>query len=268
MVYEIDFNGYISREFKKLIQFFNEDNSLYDFSNSGNVVLKLYKDNENPLTIVGVKNIPNSTVEFTFDPVTHNNELGRWEYVIEDNKTDSSVIKIGHGNYAVSEYTGFSSSVLSFLHTELPTNIQLTANFINQRLMYWRLILQDAFEITDANLSQDSAWPTLVNAMLAKLVVYDALDQASRGAYMQFIGYQNNQATPQGTIKKVETGPTSVEHFDISTAVKNALYAPQGGKSFFEVITESLCGLANRLKVKLPMCSGNKICISPIVYKN
>ena len=143
-------------------------------------------------------------------------------------------------------------------------------DYRNQRIMYWRRFLQGAFEITDANLNIESAWPTLVNALLAKLVVYDALDLAAKGSFVQFLGGSYTDATTVGGggLKAVETGPTRVEYYDTASSAKQAFSSSMGNMSMFDAIKQSLCGLAKYLEVKVPMCEASNPIIAPKVYSN
>jgi len=265
VVKEVDFSAYLNRSCQKVFKFVDSSGSLYDFSDSTSVTLKFYKDILIPLEIMGSIDIVEATVTFTLNSTLHTNETGYWEYTIEDNKSGEYIL-IGKGNIVVEEFVPFSNTFNAFLSTELPYNLTLENNFINQKLLYWRTILQEAFDISDADLEIESAWPMLVNALLAKLVVFEALELAARGSYVQFLGgsFADSTNTGGGNIKKIETGPANAEFYDMGGSINKLFYAPMGGISFFDTLKSSLCGLSNKLKVKLPMCKGNTIGISPI----
>lgn len=270
MVREIDFKVFLNKNASKVFKFENDDSSNYDFNDSTSVILKFYKDPDTPLEINGSIDPLTAEVTFVFLSATHTDVLGNFEYVIEDTKSGGSIIPIGKGNIIVENYIPFSNSIDAFLVSELPANLSVTENFTNQRLLYWRLILQKAFNISDEDLETESAWPKLVNILFAKLVVYDALMLAATGSFVQFLGGSFTDTTTMGSggIKSVETGPTKVEYYDTATSAKNALTAPAGGSSMFDILKSSICGLSNHLKVKLPMCEGKNIPIHPKYYQN
>ena len=270
MIREIDFKAYQDKNLSKTFKFLDDDGNDYDFTGTTAVILKLYKDPDTPLEITGdLTAMGNALITFIFSSSTHTDALGAWEYRIEDNKP-AGITPIGKGNFIVEEYIPFSEAIEAYIRSELPANLTLTTDFQNQRIIYWRRILQLAFEITDANLNIESEWPTLVNALFAKLVVYDALMLAASGAFIQFLGGDYTDATTigGGGVKSVETGPARVEYFDTASSAKQAFSSSEGDLSMFEALKEGLCGLANHLGIKLQMCKGNDTIIVPEYHQN
>ena len=114
----------------------------------------------------------------------------------------------------------------------------------------------------------DSAWPVMVNALIAKLVAYDALMLAAKGSLLHFLGGDYTQSTGQGgPISKIETGPSNVEYHSISSALEQLLKGGAQG-STLDGLTSDICGLASFLKVKVPMCKGRKMILGPKYYQN
>lgn len=244
---------------------FTDDDGVYDFTDS-TVILRLYK--ETPVEIDCTFDLATGTVTVPFT-TAHTDTLGLFEYVIEETKADTSVIPLVKGNIEILDYVPFSQNIEAFLASELPSNLTLTSNYRNQRIMYWRLFLQSAFDIPDEDLNTESAWPTLVNILFAKLVVYDAMMLAATGSFIHFLGGSyTSTSTLSGNTKSVETGPTKVEYYDISSSAKNALTSSGGGVSMLDVLKSSICGLSNKLRVKLPMCDAKNKVISPKYYQN
>ena len=265
-VKEIDFKLVRAKIESKVFKFTNSDGTVYDMTDS-TAVCHLYltgTPTDIPCTIdVGTGKV---TVPFT---ATHSAGLGVFEYILEEIKISTEVIPLVQGNIQVIEYVPFSESIEAFLRSELPANILLTEDYRNQRILYWRYILQDAFLIADVDLNIESAWPTLVNALLAKLVVYDALMLSARGSFMAFLGGDYTTTdTIGGTISKIETGPTNVEYFDTAKGLESMLKPNSSGQTGLETLTDDICGLANHLRVKVSMCKGNKIPISPKYFQN
>jgi len=266
---EIDFKLIKDKIESKVFKFTNADESVYDMTDS-TAVCKFYKAPTPPVEITCNIDVPNGKITIPFT-AAHADTLGTYEYIVEEDVGGGgTILPLVKGNIEVLDYVPFSESIEAYLRSELPANLTLTPDYRNQRIMYWRRILQAAFEISDADINKESVWPTLVNALLAKLVVYDALMLSASGAFIQFLGgdYTDTTTIGGGGVKSVETGPARVEYFDTATSAKNAFASSSGDLSMFEALKQGLCGLANYLKVKLPMCDGNVIPIPPKYYEN
>ncbi len=266
-IQEIDFQLIENKAEAKIFRFTDAEGAVYNMVGSS-AICKLYLT-ATPTDIVCTINEVAGTITVPFT-TTHSANLGTFEYIIEETKSGGAIIPLVKGNIAVLQYIPFSESIEAYLRSELPANLTLTMDFQNQRIMYWRRILQGAFEITDEDINTESAWPTLVNALLAKLVVHDALELSLKGSYVQFLGgdYTSTETVGGGGVKSVETGPTKVEYYDTATAAKSATASSSGSQSTYEILKESVCGLANFLRVKLPMCLQDKHPVSPIYHQN
>lgn len=266
-VKEIDFQLVEDKAASKVFKFTNEDGSVYDMTSSTAKLLLYLTDTPTEIVCSIDVNTGKITVPFTS---THTENQGTFEYVLEETKVTLEVVTLVKGNIMVIEYVPFSQSIEAYLNSELPANLTLTMDFRNQRIMFWRQILQSAFNISDANLNVESAWPDLVNALLAKLVVYDALMLASIGSFVQFLGgdYTSTETIGGGGVKRVTTGPTEVEYFDTAQSARQAFSATTGQISQFEALKEGLCGLSSYLGVKLHMCPDSKQIIVPQYHQN
>ncbi len=262
---EIDFTLYIGKSQSRTFGFTNEDDTVYDFTNS--TVKLLFYLTAIPLEVSGFVTILTGKVLFNFnssDLVTE----GKYEYVIEETKQNGSKVLLSGGNILLKEYRPFSEVIDAYLSTELPANIILTENYRIQKITYWRRFLQSAFGIAENSLEIDSAWPVMVNALIAKLVAYDALMLAAKGSLIHFFGGDFTQTSGQGgPVSKIETGPSNVEFFSVGQVLEQVLKAgPQG--SALDTLTSDICGLASFLRVKVPMCKAAKIPMIPRFYTN
>jgi len=268
-IQEIDFQLIENKAANKVFKFTNADGSIYDMTAS-TAACKLYLDPGSPTNIVCTIDVPNGKITIPFT-TTHSATIGTSEYILEENVGGGgTILPLVKGNIMVVPYTPFSQSIEAYLNSELPANLTISMDYRNQRITYWRKILQSAFNISDVNLHIESSWPDLVNALFAKLVVYDALELATRGSFIQFLGGDYTDVTEigGGGVKSVETGPTKVEYYDTSTSVKNAFSASPGSMSAFDVLRSSVCGLADHLRVKLPMCPSFMVPIKPQYHQN
>jgi hypothetical protein len=264
---EIDFQLIKDKDKSKVFLFTNSDGSIYSMTGS-TAICKVYIDPQTPTEIT-------CTVDATLGRIIvpflalHTSALGLFEYVIEETKTGNVIVPLIKGNITVINYTPFSETIEAYLRSELPGSVTLTEDFRNQKIIYWRKLLQTAFSISDANLNIESAWPTLVNALIAKLVVYDALMLATKGSFLAFLGGDYTSSTEAGgPVKKIETGPSNVEFYSTADGLKSMLQLNAQGVSPLDTLTSDLCGLSNYLGVKLYMCKGNDIKITPRVFQN
>ena len=268
-VVEIDFKLIKDKAESKVFKFTNADETVYDMTNS-TAICKFYKAPTPPVDIACTIDVPTGKITIPFTAL-HADTLGTYEYILEEDHLGlGTIVPLVKGNIGILEYVPFSESFEAWLRSELPANLTLTPDYQNQRLMYWRRILQSAFNIADADLNVESIWPILANALFAKLVVYDALMLSASGATVQFLGgdYTATDTIGGGGVKSVETGPARVEYFDTASSAKQAFSNSPGSLSLFDTLKEGLCGLANQLQVKVPMCAGNLVPIAPVVYQN
>lgn len=271
MIKEIDFQLFINKTQEKGFVFRNDDGTYYDLTDAV-VNLNWYRggENEAPVVIQGTVTVSTASVIFRFES-TDVNDLGVTEYVVVSTKVGVEDV-LTKGNITVSEYLPFSTSIDAFLQTELPEGVVLSDNFVNQKIMYWRLFLQDAFNISDSLVQVDSAWPVLVNALIAKLIAYEALTIAIRGSLMKTFGSyteSSSSSSSQGGIKSIETGPTKVEFLPAGDVVTNLAKATSAGSNgLMEDLKTVMCGLASKLQVKLPMCKAPVIGGLFQVYRN
>lgn len=264
---EIDFKLIKDKAESKTFKLTEADETAYDMTGS-TAICKFYKDSGNPISITCTIDVANGKITVPFT-ISHSDSNGTFEYIIEETTSGSLVIPVVKGNISVLDYIPFTETIEAFLRSELPATIVLTEDYRNQRIFYWRRLLQTAFSISDANINLEEKWPVLVNALLAKLVVYDAMMLASRGSFFAFMGGDYTSTEDLGgPVKKITTGPADVEFYSTAAALKNIFQPNMKGETAFDAFLVDLCGLANHLRVKIPMCRGNTIPIAPRVYKN
>lgn len=273
MVPDVDFTVYKDKTQVKGFLFRNDDDTYYDFTGSS-VRMDFFKTGPNgtPEVINGSTTLSTGSVAFTLLGTIFDT-LGNFEYVVIETKSTNEEVPLTRGNVLVVNYVPFSESINAFLTSELPIGLVVNENFINQKIKYWRLFLQDAFDIKDANINNDDAWPILVNALIAKLIAYDTLIQVISGNIINVLGnnvvYKETSANTSAGIKSIETGPTKVEFKasgDLLTDIMKSASTRDSG--FLNMLTANLCGLASKLGVKLPMCKQVKSTIIFKHYKN
>lgn len=194
-----------------------------------------------------------------------------------------------------------------FVSIELPENLKLDGTWLNFKKEYWELFLNEGLDSIPEDQRPEN-FEELVEALKAKLCVYDALIIAARGSYIAFLGggFSTTQSSSSsspgngqnpddidpdmmvdpdnpyptigggdseragGAVKKVITGPTEVEFFDTSSALKDFLSNSKYSESVLHNLFEGLCSLANRIGIKVPYCDKGRVLYNKplIVGKN
>lgn len=260
---EIDINLFMGQVTSKVFNITNSDGSIYDLTGS-TVVMRLYLT-ATPLDIPGTINVTTGGITIPFTGI-HTSNAGLFEYYIIETKSGNTN-ELVKGNIIVENYTPFTFGVDAYLKTELPANINLELNYKNQRLIYWRNFMYSAFDIAEPDINTETAWPNLANALLAKLIAHDALTLATKGSLLHFLGGDFSQQGGQGgPIKKIETGPSNVEFYSIADTLDGLFTPNASGLTALDMLSADICGLANHLKVKVPMCKQNNW-VNPIIPK-
>lgn len=266
---ELDFILYSGKNQTKTFIFTNLDDTIYNFTGS-TVVMNVYVDPLSPMVISGTITIATGRVLFNFPGVDFSIP-GIYEYIIEETKSDTTKVPLIRGNLKVEEYIPFSQAIDAFLDTDLPADITLDENYKMQRILYWRTFLASAFYIPQASINTDSAWSMMANALISKLVAYDALMRAAKGSLLHLLSTSSSTTTSSttGGIQEIETGPARVRFFQPSETMQQVFSSTsKEGFSVLDTLISDICGLANFLKVKVPMCKGNKVVINPQRYVN
>ncbi len=267
---ELDFILYSGKNQSKTFIFTNLDDTIYDLTGSS-VIMNVYIDPVNPLVINGAITIATGRVLFNF-PAIDFSIPGLYEYLIEETKPDTSKVPLVRGNVKVEDYVPFSQAIDAFLDTDLPADITLEENYKMQRILYWRTFLANAFYIPSGSINIDSAWPMMANALISKLIAYDTLMRAAKGSLLHLLGTttsSSSSTTTTGGIQEIETGPARVRFFQPSETMQQIFTSTsKEGFSALDTLISDICGLANFLKVKVPMCKGNKVVINPKYYQN
>jgi len=134
-------------------------------------------------------------------------------------------------------------------------------------------------EITLENTHNPSAWPFLVNNLIAKLVVIDIIGMESSSLLLssatnaESSSNPNNPIADEGAIKMIETGPAKTEFYDVANASESALNLIKAFTSILkpggvlDELRSSTCQDAQRLRLYLPMCGQLKQVINFKVVK-
>lgn len=151
----------------------------------------------------------------------------------------------------------YGYTILEIIATERPIGIAADPIFELQRQKYWQLHLQTLItpNIADPFVFTEDQWPNLVNILIAKLVVHDIVMKSAKEALAGAISSGSTTTTSGGGIKSIETGPSKVEWYDVSSTMSQ-IFKPggAGNKSIFDTLNDDICNIASRYRIKLPMC--------------
>jgi hypothetical protein len=203
------------------------------------------------VSISGVINVTFQTVSF---PIPNSYVAGAadYEYILfKDYLVNNTVLC--YGGLHVKELPLSIISIQSFIDAELSTS-PLSLSFVASKTQYWQEFLKDSFVPSIVLPHIESSWPLLGKALIAKLIIYDALQMALRGSLLAFAGFTGS-AGGGGNVKKVTTGPADAEFFDASATIEK-LFKPQGkdNKTAFQMLGSDICELAGKLRIQLGMC--------------
>jgi hypothetical protein len=254
---EIDFRLYEDRaQSRKFVIYEDSAQSVpHDMSSANSVILhfKLEGSVGAYTTIAGsVGGTNNNEVTFNFT-TTHTQDKGLFQYYIEETPAAGDPFIVTQGNINVVSLDEVTYSLDTMIVNEsLGLDIS-DKDWKNNRVRYWRLYLQPLLDIADADLNNETAWGFLPNTLIAKLVVYDYIDSKIKAGITSSLE-QSASGSSSGGIKKVETGPTNVEYYEEKETLTTILKSGTGGQTPFDQLKESLCMLAARLLVYLPIC--------------
>lgn len=236
----------------------NDIETPYDMSTS---TLRLeIQDNEGNIlhTISGTgDNLGQATFTFTS---THTDTVGDYQYkVYEDVGSGDALLLFGDLDIILQS----PNSLDSLIDNEVPSIYPLDETYKESRKTYWRLFLQDAADILDADIEDWTKWPTLYNFLIAKLVTYDAMMKEAKKGLMLTAGANGDPNSSNGQIKKVETGPAMVEFAETGLGLSYLFRSSSSGDRPFDVLVQDICGLSNKLGLYLNICPKKKTPIVP-----
>jgi PKD repeat protein len=161
--------------------------------------------------------------------------------------------------------------IIELVRYKIPSNLFDYLNIINL-IQKWQLHLQPQINpepIPDANVFDETKWPSLVNSLIADLTVFDilmnTLDQmvaTSGGTVPTGSGGSSEINVPNrnGNLKLVETGPSKTEWFNQQESSAGWFKAVMANSStFVPELKSRLCMSATRLRITLPFCQAENI---------
>lgn len=183
-------------------------------------------------------------------------------YSVPGNYTITLTVQNAEGNdtiqYPVSISQTGAFDIDTIVTQQFPIGYPLNLDFLAIRKKYWQIYLQTLIDphIPDAYLYDENYWPSLVNMLIAQLIIYDAVIKIAQDAQVLILNSAGGTVTEPGSgaIKNITTGPSSAEWYDSNETIKIILGSSKGGQGMFDLAAQEACNLASRIRVTLPMC--------------
>jgi len=162
----------------------------------------------------------------------------------------------------VSSTPTIQSTIKEMVQYDLPGVTAVDSEGFDNAVQTWQLYFQGAAEIADADVFDETKWPSLWNVLIAKLVDYDLVLRginllASSAATSSTGG--TSSVTGQGALKSLEAGPSKASWYDPSIFWSNMFKASVGGsKSVVGSIQAQACAWSDRIGVQLDFCPQRK----------
>ena len=134
---------------------------------------------------------------------------------------------------------------------ETPAGMTLPDAKRDHYTTYWRNMFYFNLEIDEADALDDAQWPYLWKILIARLVIRDYVLEM----YQDYLANAPGEGGENGNVKKVETGPSNVEFFDLASNLKNLFTENNNGVSPFDQIFLGVCEVASKLTVHLDCCT-------------
>lgn len=176
---------------------------------------------------------------------------GQYTVSLQVTNTDGSDTK--NVTISISDQVVISLSINQLVDSQLPSGLLIDEVAKVGLIQKWQLYIAPLVipKVTGSDIFTESAYDSLVNALIADLVTYDLILIAAK---QTMVSMQQNTVDPNtkggAAIKKIETGPSNVEWYNSSDFWGPLLKS--GGVA--DIIKESICQLGARLRIPFPMC--------------
>jgi len=173
----------------------------------------------------------------------------------EGTDTQELVITFANGQYST------STPIILRVNDYLFDAEAITEDDKWEHIRKWQLFLYPLVnhDIDEKDIYNELVYTELENLLIAQLVALDIL-MIGANKYLQSMFSTSDQpeAGSGQEVKKITTGPTEVEWFQ-GSETWSKIMAPGG---LFNEVKSSICTLANRVQVPLPICPARKPYIS------
>lgn len=167
-----------------------------------------------------------------------------------------------------------NQTVEQMVRAVLPADFEISDINLSQAVARWQLYLRPKvhipYAVAEADMFDQSKWPSLANILISKLIIWELFLSASKKTIITSSGGSSTSSTSSssggvtGAIKRIESGPSIAEWFNpastVSQTIKNSNSAANGAQSGNGgIMTQDLCLFAKRIQITLPDICPKKI---------
>jgi PKD repeat protein len=149
----------------------------------------------------------------------------------------------------IRDAVGITATIFDQIKGEMPNGFVYTVPGIYNTIRTWQLMLMDAAGVLEADVFNEAKWSALYCTLVAKLVVRD---QVLAAAKQTMTATQTGGS--KGGLKKIETGPSNAEWYDISQVTSSIVKSGE----LTTQISDDCCSIASKLGVRLGFCKKSK----------
>jgi PKD repeat protein len=189
-------------------------------------------------------NFGDATTSVVQNPTKTYAEAGMFKVILIASNADGAGTEFSFW-IVVSADARMNITVEKMVEYELPSGVTIDAIQLSQYVRKWQIFLQPLmegdYEVALVDIFDQSAWHSLANVLIAKLVIYDYIMAESKKSTIP-------GTTGMGALKSIETGPSKTEWHD-NSKFWESMFADGG---FILVLTSEICLLAGQFKIALP----------------
>lgn len=216
------------------------------------------------------------------NPVHEYAETGRYRVKLSYVNSSNVIVATNYSEIIVSDKvkTTLSDTIYNLIDIYLPEEIvgavsnKVKKTFIEKWQLYLQPIVNHTIPLEYWN--NEGYYEGLENQLIMELAAYDYLfvfvSNMYKAAAKQVTGstVSSSSTVPgekaEGDIKHITTGPTEVEYFDTNShnadyaSIINKVLQPGG---LIDNLKATICMLASRLEIYLPICDNASIIVKP-----
>lgn len=128
---------------------------------------------------------------------------GMYPIVLTVSNANGSNTKVSQ--LVVSLIPTLNRTIAQMVNDSIPNGINVNSEAFESYVRKWQLYLQPIipaeYNITNANVFNEAYWPALVNILIAKLIIYDLVLDASKQTTLGFLEISNTQTNPTNLVQ-------------------------------------------------------------------
>jgi len=166
-----------------------------------------------------------------------------------------------------------NQTIETMVRSVLPADFTISEIDLTQAVARWQMYMQPKVSIpylvSEADMFDQTKWPSLVNVLISKLIIWELFLSSSKKTIIVSSGASGSSSSTTtsggvaGAIKRIESGPSVAEWFNPATTVSQSVSqssSNKDGSGAGGIMTQDICLFAKRLDIWLPdICARKKI---------